>query len=213
MAQTKGITGIITDSATHQPVSGVTIFILKDNKAISTAFSDTFLNDNNIRSFTHIFSLNELANFNYRYKSLFEFNTTLNLTYNGARYGISMGNSTNYLTYNLFFNYNIHLPAGFMLGDDVRYIMNRGRSAGFNTNIALLNGFIAKSLFKQKQALIKLYGYDLLHQNASITRNAGDNYIEDVQQTVLKPYLMLSFTWFLKNYPAGKVNGGSEDPT
>lgn len=171
----------------------------------------TFLNNNNIRSFTHTFSLNELANFNYRYKSLLEFNTTLNLTYYGARYGISMGNSSNYLTYNLFFNYNIHLPAGFMLGNDVRYIMNRGRSAGFNTNIALLNGFIAKSLFRQKQALIKLYGYDLLHQNISINRNAGDNYIEDVQQTVIKPYLMLSFTWFLKNYPAGKVN--SEDPT
>lgn len=173
----------------------------------------TYLNEQNIRSFTHNFSLNEAANFNYRYKSILELNTALNLSYNGNRYGTSTVNSTNYLTYNLFFSYNIHLPAGFMVGNDVRYIMNRGKSAGFNTNVALLNGFIAKSLFKQKQALIKLYGYDLLHQNVSITRNASDNFIEDVQQTVLKPYLMLSFTWFLKNYPAGKVNSGSEDPT
>lgn len=172
-----------------------------------------YLDKQNIKSYTHTISLNEVADFSYRYKSLFEINTVLNLTYNGGRYGISSGNSTNYLTYNLFFNYNINFPAGFILGNDIRYIMNRGRSAGFNNNIVLLNGFIAKSIFKQKQALVKIYGYDLLHQNVSIIRNSNDNYIEDVRLNVLKPYMMLSFTWFLKNYPAGKANSTVENPS
>lgn len=164
----------------------------------------TYIDNNNFKSFTHNFNLNESAFFNYRYKSILDINTIIQVTYSGTRYGTLSNNNTNYFNYNLFLSYNYNLPIGFIIGNDIRYIMNRGRATGFNTNIALLNGYIAKNIFKQKQALIKIYGYDLLRKNVSITRNIGDNYIEDLRQTVLQPYFMLSFTWFFKNYPAGK---------
>jgi len=159
--------------------------------------------NNSIKSFTQNFSLNQSVYFNYKYETLLDINTILQCTYSGTRYGSLSTNNTNYLNYNLFLHYNFNLPADFTIGNDIRYIMNRGRATGFNTNIALLNGYIAKSILKQKQALVKLYGYDLLNQNTSVTRNTGDNYIEDVRQTVLPPYLMISFTWFFKNFPAG----------
>lgn len=167
----------------------------------------TFINlDNkNIRSFTHVVNINERASINYRYNTLLELNTVFDFTYGGNKYATT---SNHNLTYNITFNYNISLPADILIGNNLNYILNRGRSAGYNTSIALLNGFIAKSLFKQKQALVKIYAYDLLHQNVSISRNVGDTFIEDLQQTVLKPYWMLSFTWFIKNYPAGKIQEG-----
>jgi hypothetical protein len=168
----------------------------------------TNLDNNNLKSYTHNFNISEMVFLTYRYKSLLDVNTQLQLTYSGTRYGSLSNNNTNYLTYNLIVIYNFNLPAGFMIGNDIRYIMNRGRAAGFNNNSALLNGYVAKSLFKQKQAQVKLYSYDLLRQNVSIARNVGDNYIEDVRQTVLKPYWMLSFTWFFKNYPAGRNQEG-----
>lgn len=166
------------------------------------------LNNNNIRSYTHNINFLETIYLTYRYKSLLDVNAILKLTYAGNRYGSISNSNTDYLTYDFFVNYNFNLPAGFIIGNDIRYLINRGRAAGFNNNTALLNGYVAKSVFRQKQALVKIYGYDLLRQNVSIARNVGDNYIEDVRQTVLRPYWMLSVTWFFKNYPAGKGEQG-----
>jgi hypothetical protein len=201
-----GFNGFITNSL---PIKSIhSTLNLSSGISYNKDISFTIIDKENIKSYTHIFSLNQSANFSYRYQSLLELSTSLQVTYNSNHYGTLSSNNTNYLTYNLFFNYNVFLPGGFMVGNDFRCIMYRGRANGYNSNIALLNGYFAKSLFKQKQGLVKIYGYDLLHQNVSITRNAGDNYIEDVRQTILKPYLMVSFTWFFKNYPAGKEKEG-----
>lgn len=201
-----GFNGFITNSLPIKPIHST--LNLSSGISYNRDIAFTNIDKENIKSYTHNFSLNQSVNFSYRYKSLLDLSTALQMNYNGTRYGTISANNTNYLSYNLLFNYGVYLPGGFMIGNDIRYIMNRGRAEGYNTNSALLNGYISKSIFKEKQALVKLYGYDLLHQNVSITRNAGDTYIEDVRQTILKPYLMLSFTWFFKNYPAGKEKEG-----
>lgn len=201
-----GFNGFITNSL---PIKSIhSTLNLSSGVSYNKDITFTNIDKENIKSYTHIISLNQTVNFNYRYKSLLELSTALQVTYSGSRYGALSTNNTNYLNYNLLFNYSVYLPGGFMIGNDLRYIMNRGRAEGYNNSTALLNGYISKSIFKQQQAFIKLYGYDLLHQNVSITRNASDNYIEDVRQTILKPYMMLSFTWFFKNYPAGKEKEG-----
>lgn len=197
------LNGVITNSLALRQISTDLSLSTGFNYARDITFTN--LGDKNFRSFTHALNINERASINYRYKTLLEFNTIFDFTYAGNKYATTTNH--NY-TYNINFNYNISLPGGFMAGNNLNYIMNRGRSAGYNTTVALLNGFIAKSLFKQKQALVKIYAYDLLHQNVSISRNTGDTYIEDMQQTILKPYWMLSFTWFIKNYPAGKIQDG-----
>ncbi|SFW89930.1 TonB-dependent receptor [Chitinophaga sancti] len=200
------LSGIVTNTL---PIKSMhSILDLSSGISYNKDITFTVIGNDNIKSYTHIISLNQSANFYYSYQSLMEFTSVLQVTYSGNHYGALSTSNSNYLTYNLFFTSIIYLPAGFMLGNEFRYIMNRGRAAGYNTNIPLLNGYIAKSLFKQKQGLIKIYGYDLLHQNVSVTRNTGDNFIEDVRQTVLKPYLMLSFTWYFKKYPARKEKEG-----
>ncbi|WPQ63311.1 outer membrane beta-barrel protein [Chitinophaga sancti] len=164
----------------------------------------TYINAKETRSFVHNYNVNEELNINYRYKTIFDINTLARLSYTGNKYDALSNNNTNYFTYYLSINYNLNLPAGIIIGNDLRYTVNTGRAAGYNTTIALLNGYIAKTLFHQQQGMIKFSGYDLLHQNKSISRNIADNYVEDTRQTVLQPYFMLSFTWFIKNYPAGK---------
>ncbi|HEY4148044.1 MAG TPA: hypothetical protein VGM41_03910, partial [Chitinophagaceae bacterium] len=46
----------------------------------------------------------------------------------------------------------------------------------------------------------KLSVFDLLNQNVSISRTATETYVEDVQNTVLQQYFMLTFTYNLKNF-------------
>lgn len=197
------LSGVITNSLSLPNIS--TQLSLTTGLNYNRDITFVNLDNKNIRAFTYVVNINERASINYRYNALLELNTVFDVTYGGNKYATT---SNHNLTYNLTFNYNISLPAGWLVGNNLNYILNRGRSAGYNTSVALLNGFLAKSLFKQKQALVKIYAYDLLHQNVSISRNVDDTFIEDLQQTVLKPYWMLSFTWFIKNYPAGKIQEG-----
>jgi hypothetical protein len=42
--------------------------------------------------------------------------------------------------------------------------------------------------------------FDLLKQNSSITRSVTDTYIEDTRTNMLQRYVLLTFTWNLRNF-------------
>jgi len=165
-----------------------------------------------IKSFTRTFGVTQGFTFNYTYKELFDISTGASANYSAARYDIQPSNNTNYFNYNFSFDYNVNLPAGFIIGSDLNYALNAGRAAGYNVDVTMLNAFISKSLFKKKQGLIKLYGYDILNRNVSISRNTGENYIQDVNNMVLQRYFMLSFTYFLNKFGGSNNNNRREGP-
>lgn len=153
-----------------------------------------------VKSFTRNFSVTQGLSFNYTYKELFDFSTSASINYAGARYDIQPSNNTNYFNYAFSFDYNVNLPLGFIIGSDINYTLNAGRAAGYNVDVTMLNAFVSKSVFKNKRGLIKFSGFDLLKQNVSISRNTGENYIEDVQNMVLQRYFMISFTYFINKF-------------
>ncbi|TWW02331.1 TonB-dependent receptor [Chitinophaga pinensis] len=162
------------------------------------------------RTYTQNFGVTQGINFNYTYKELFDFSTSANVNYSGARYAVQPNNNTNYFNYSFAFDYNVNLPLGFIIGSDITYTLNAGRAEGYNVDVTMLNAFVSKSVFKNKRGLIKFSGYDLLHQNVSIARNTGENYIEDVNNMVLQRYFMLSFTFFINKF-AGSGNGNGNE--
>ncbi|HEX9601706.1 MAG TPA: outer membrane beta-barrel protein, partial [Mariniflexile sp.] len=83
--------------------------------------------------------------------------------------------------HNISFNYNPNVATAFQ------------KSAWFwNTNLTY-------TVLKD-QGTLNLEVYDVLNQNTNAKRIATKNYIQDSQSTVLKQYVMLSFSWKFKNF-------------
>jgi Outer membrane protein beta-barrel family/CarboxypepD_reg-like domain len=78
--------------------------------------------------------------------------------------------------------------------NDIRFSYNPNIADGFEKSIWFWNSTLAYTLMKDK-ATLTLKVYDLLNQNNNATRTISENYIQDSQNTVLKQYFMLSFSW------------------
>ena len=162
-----------------------------------------------VKNPTRALNLKESVNFNYAYKELFDFILSGSGNYNNS--SSLLQSTTNYFDYDFGFDFNVNLPLGFIIGSDIDYSITTGRGKLYDQQIAMLNGFISKSVFKKKQGLIKIQGYDLLRQNVSISRTVTDNYIQDANNVVLQRYFMISFTYFLNKF-GGNTGGNNRGP-
>ncbi|WP_343700535.1 TonB-dependent receptor [Chitinophaga sp.] len=172
----------------------------------------SFLNGQ--QNFTNNFNITQGANFNYSHGELFDISAGGSVNYNRARFSVDKRNNTDYFNFGLSLDFNVNLPLGFIIGADVDYTANTGRSEGYNLQYTLMNGFVSKSLFSKKQGLLRFQVYDLLNQNVSVNRTVSGNYIEDVESKVLRQYFMLSFSYFLNSFggKATRVVGGMPPP-
>lgn len=183
----------------------VNTFPLKKLKtSINTNTSINYNRDvgfsNTRENITNNLNITQGVSFNYMQSEILDFSTAVNGNYNATRNSVQLNSNTNIFNYDLSVDFNLKLPLGLLIGSDFTYTVNTGRADGYNLNVSMLNAYFAKTMFKNKQGMIKLQGFDLLKQNVSISRNVNENYIEDVQSRVLQRYFMLSFTYFLNKF-------------
>lgn len=73
-----------------------------------------------------------------------------------------------------------------------------------NQTINLLNLAFGMKVFNNKRGEISLGINDLFNQNENIQQIVSDSYIEDSRSNSVKRFLLLSFTYNIKNYNSGK---------
>lgn len=118
--------------------------------------------------------------------------------YNISRTELQPDQNSNYYSHNAGFKFNWTFWQGVVLRNEFNSTLYSGLSSGYNQNIFLWNLSFAKKLFANQRGEIKIGVNDLLGQNKSITRNITDTYTEDVQNTALTRYYMLTFTYTLR---------------
>jgi hypothetical protein len=120
----------------------------------------------------------------------------------GARYNLNYATFTlpsspkqNQSTWTLSSDARFDFGKGWILRWDFDYTINRGLAAGVQRDIALLNGSLEKEMFKKKNGVLKLAGFDIFKQNTNISRSVNGTNITDIQVNRLTQYFMLSFTY------------------
>ena len=137
----------------------------------------------------------------------FEFNIPWLELVTGGRYNLIYNDfsgtsspSTRQTTWTLSSDARFDFGAGFIFRWDFDYTINQGLSADVQKNIALLNASLEKEVFKKKNGVIRLAGFDIFNQNTNVSRTIDNNLITDRRTNRLTQYFMLSFTYRLNKF-------------
>lgn len=88
----------------------------------------------------------------------------------------------------------------FVFGTDLAHEYYSGLSEGYNDDFLLWNMSLGYKFLPDNAGELRLSVFDLLKQNNSITRTVTDTYIEDTRTNLLQRYVLLTFTWNLRNF-------------
>jgi hypothetical protein len=151
-------------------------------------------------------------NWLYSQGANFEFNIPWLELVTGVRYNLNYadfrdaGQSiTRQSTWTLSSDARFDLGKGFIFRWDFDYLLNQGLAAGVQQNVALLNASLEKEVFKNKNGIFRLAGFDILKQNTNVSRNISSNFITDTRTNRLTQYFMLSFTYRLNKFKGAQA--------
>lgn len=133
-----------------------------------------------------------------------DFTVSSRPTWNFTQNSTQTAANAQFLSQNSRVSWNWQIIEGFVLRTDLTHNLTTGRSEGFNQNYWLWNLGIGKKLFKNERGELTLAVNDLLNQNRDIQRNVNAAFIEDIQTNALTRFVMLSFTYNLRNFNSGK---------
>jgi hypothetical protein len=180
----------------------VPLKFIKSNFNVNTGFSYNQLPGliNNVK--------NETRNYTYTLGSVIssnisqyvDFNVSYSANFNQVRSSLSAVDDQDYFSHNANVQVNLLSKNGWFLQNDLNNQLYTGLTEGFNQNYLLWNAGIGKKFLKDNKGELRLNVFDLLKQNQSISRNVTETYIEDVQNDVLQQYLMLTFSYNLRNF-------------
>lgn len=171
-----------------------TIHTLKINTGVWGNLTKA-INFNNEEKFASKYiSLTPNVGFTYTWKDILEIKPRYGLSFNRNEYDIAVFEEEEFISHNLRIQTATFLPKNLEWRNDINYNYNPNVAVGFQRSSLFWNSTLAYTILKDR-GIITLKAFDLLNQNTNARRSVSQNYIQDVQSTVLQQYFMVSFSW------------------
>ena len=130
----------------------------------------------------------------FTWDDYFEFGPRYTLNYNINSFDIDAFEDRNYTRHELNFRTKTFFPKFLEWSNDIKYVYNADVADGFDQSYVFWNASLTYTFLKEKGS-VALKVYDLLNQNNNVLRVSNEDYIQDVQSTVLKQYFMLTLSY------------------
>jgi hypothetical protein len=127
-----------------------------------------------------------------------DFSLSSNISFSDVENTINKKLNTEYYNLNSKVKVNFIFLKNVVFSTDLNHQYYDGLSEGYNQNILLWNAGLGYKFLKDQRAEIRFSVNDILGQNTSITRNATETYIEDVQTNILQRFYLMTFTYNIK---------------
>ncbi len=158
---------------------------------------------NNAEYRSEAFSFEPAVNFGWDYGELLTIEPSYSYNWNLSNFSnYTIDRSSNF-THNFKIQTTSRWPKHVVFGNDFGYTYNSNISGGFKKDFFLLNSSLGYNFMNDK-LLFKVKVYDLLNQNQSAVRNITPTAIQDIENTVLKRYVMFSLTYQIEKFGGKK---------
>lgn len=129
-----------------------------------------------------------------------DFTLSTSANYNIVRNSLQSSSNNNYYFQLSTVRFNYLTKNNYFLNTEVYHTLYTGLGQAFNQNYTLWNASVGKKFLKNNRGELKITVFDILHQNNSISRSVSETYVEDNRTQVLNTYVMVTFTYQIKNF-------------
>ncbi|WP_207511448.1 outer membrane beta-barrel protein [Longitalea luteola] len=160
--------------------------------------NNTFVNRVSVTS--NAYSLSQSVGLNFMYKQHLSIMPSFNIRFNKTSYSSESVQAASFNTKTFGLSAFWNKPQWLILENNLQYSYNSQIAPGFNKSVTMWSAAANCQLFKKQQAILRLAVYDILRQNAGVSRSITQTYIEDRQTEVLQQYFLLSFIYNLRKF-------------
>jgi len=176
----------------------------------SASFNNNISYANSAENEAQNWVLNQGLNVQLNPSEWLEVRPGVDFTYNTTKNSLQSNTNRDITTWATSIYGNIHITPSLLWNFDVAKTSNNGYSNNVGANPLIINTFLEKQFFKNKNGMLRLQAFDLLNEQVSISRTVAENRISDSRTNRLARYFMLSFTYRFQKF-AGKSGGMPDD--